>query len=235
MIFIYFYLILFNLIIHFFIGYTPLIVSCFKGYYEIVRILLEKNADINKKNKLGQLPILFCFSRLEEETFKYENKKICMMMLDLLISKGADINIKIDQYSGYTILMKLASNEILDNDNNESILEIIQFLIERGANVNLRGNDNKSVFDVIENSKNYDYLLRILNNTSQSVFFNTLKEESDFNREKMLAENNNIYNNKFVTENETKFPGCRFPSHGEKDMIYECNPNNPRMNCCLIF
>jgi hypothetical protein len=207
---------------------------------------LEKNADINKKNKLGQLPILFCFSRLEEDTFKYENKKICMMMLDLLISKGADINIKIDQFSGYTILMKLASNEILDNDNNESILEIIQFLIERGANVNLRGNDNKSVFDVIENSKNYDYLLRILNNTSQSVFFNTLKEETDIEREKMLAENNHNNNNnknKYKcnineNENEMKLPGCRFAFPmvgGEKDVIYDCNPNIPRMNCCLIF
>ena len=198
-----------------------------------MRILLEKNADINKKNKLGQMPILFCFSRLEEESFKYENKKICMMMIDLLISKGADINIKIDQISGYTILMKLASNDIMENDKSESVLEIIQFLIERGADVNLRGNDNKSVFDVIENSKNYDSLLRILNNTSQSVFFNTLKEDAEIDKEKIIA------------ENDAKLPGCSFPipvgvwgfNENEKDVIYEenFNNNNNRMNCCIIF
>jgi len=34
-------------------GFTPIMVACFKGYYEFVRILLERNADVNLCNKLS--------------------------------------------------------------------------------------------------------------------------------------------------------------------------------------
>ena len=92
-------------------SYTPLMVACFKGFYEIVRLLLDKKANVNKLNRLGQKPILFCFSRLEETFYKFENKKICIMLLDSLLSRGAGINIRIDKKQGYTVLMDLESTE----------------------------------------------------------------------------------------------------------------------------
>ena len=118
--------------------YTPLMVGCFKGFYEIVRLLIEKNANIKKANRLGQFPILFCFSRLEENFFKYENKKICMMLVDLLLSKGADLNVRIDDKLGYTILMKLVSTQFLNKEKFYNTIEIIRFLLERGADPNLK-------------------------------------------------------------------------------------------------
>ena len=51
-------------------------ISCYKGNYEIVRILLELKGDINLPNKKDQLPFIFSLSRLDQNSFKYENKKI---------------------------------------------------------------------------------------------------------------------------------------------------------------
>ena len=56
--------------------YSPLMISCYKGNYEIVRILLELKGDINLPNKKDQLPFIFSLSRLDQNSFKYENKKI---------------------------------------------------------------------------------------------------------------------------------------------------------------
>jgi len=42
-------------------GFTPVMVSCFKGYYEFVRILLERNADVNLCNKLSNFIIIIFF------------------------------------------------------------------------------------------------------------------------------------------------------------------------------
>ena len=108
--------------------YSPLIISCYKGYYEIVRILLEMKADINLPNKNGQLPFIFCFSRLDQISFRYENKKICMMLIDLLLSYGADINSIFDKEKGYTVIMKLLSCEIINDERFDIIFEIIKFL-----------------------------------------------------------------------------------------------------------
>lgn len=162
--------------------YTPLMVACFKGFYEIVRLLLERKANVNKMNRLGQKPILFCFSRLEENNFRYENKKICMMLLDLLLAKGADINIRIDEKEGYTVLMKLASTEILTKEKLNNTIDIIQFLIERGADPTIRGYNNKSVYDVIcENNDNSykEELIYVLKNSKQIVFYNDSSIVSD--------------------------------------------------------
>jgi ankyrin repeat protein len=38
-------------------GYTPLMLASFRGYYEILRILLERKADVNKTNSQGILMI----------------------------------------------------------------------------------------------------------------------------------------------------------------------------------
>jgi ankyrin repeat protein len=152
--------------------YTPLMVASYKGYYEIARILLDRNANVHKSNRLGQKPILFCFSRLEETYYKYENKKICMMLIELLLSKGADINLRIDNKLGYTVLMKLVSCDINDKDKLNSTIEIIKFLIERGADIKLKSLDSKNVYDVLNyNSIFKDEIISVLKTTKQVYFY----------------------------------------------------------------
>lgn len=151
------------------------------------------------------------------------------MMIDLLLSKGADINIRIDKKSGYTILMKLAASEIIEKEKADNTLEIIQFLIERGANIYLKGNDNKSVFDLIQGSNYYEHLLKILNNTNQTVFFNTVNIESEPSEGAKLNDSSSKGN--FLCglgfNNKSDY------MDGEKDVVLESNTY--KLNCCEIF
>ena len=161
--------------------------------------MLKVSESYNK----GQTPILFCFSRLEEQRYKYENKKICMMMIELLLSNGANINVRIDSGMGYTVLMKLVSSEIFDKEKLNNTLEIIQFLIERGADINMKGFDEKNVLDVVRNSNFRDEILKVIINTKQIYFYinnniDTLSPET----------NKNTTNNDFYDANITKTNCC---------------------------
>ena len=178
-------------------------VASFKGYYEIVRILLDRNADVNKTNSQGQTPILFCFSRLEEQRYKYENKKICMMMIELLLTHGANINVRIDSGMGYTVLMKLVSTEIFEKEKLINTIEIIQFLIERGADKNIKGYDGKTVYDVLKNSNFKEEILSVLDTNKQIYFYSnkTLTIDSS-------TKTNNVVEN-FYDTNVTKTNCCQ--------------------------
>jgi len=94
------------------------------------------------------------------------------MMIDLLMEFGADINIRVDNTTGYTILMKLVTIDNMDYEKYENTVEIIKFLIERGANLNMKGFDGLTVYDLIKHNIYQKDLLEILNGGRQTVFFN---------------------------------------------------------------
>jgi ankyrin repeat protein len=72
------------------------------GNYEIVCLLAEYGADVNELDSMDQSPLIYCFSRLNEDENYYENKALALKMADVLLSYGANIN----QLShGRTILM----------------------------------------------------------------------------------------------------------------------------------
>jgi hypothetical protein len=216
-------------------SYTPLMVACFKGFYEIVRLLLDRKADVNKLNRLGQKPILFCFSRLEETFYKYENKKICMMLLELLLSRGADINIRIDEKQGYTVLMKLASTEFNSREKLNNTLDIIKFLMERGADANLVGYNNKSVYDVINcnTDKPYrDELVRVLQTTKQTIFYDQEIRESNVMMERE-GEDNSVNSGSINGASPIRKPNMR-RSLGSESTCIVLEPNETRMNCCIL-
>ena len=151
--------------------YSPLMISCFKGYYEIVRKLLENNANIRQKNINGQEAFVFCFNRLEQKTFLYENKKLCFMLIELLIEYGADINIPFDNKKMNSILMKLLYGDIKDEQKCFAICDVIKFLIEKGIDINYKNKANKNIFFILKNNnkilpKYKQEILTILNNYS---------------------------------------------------------------------
>jgi ankyrin repeat protein len=47
-------------------GQTPLTISALTGNYEIMKLLVDGNAEVNKPNTFNQTPFICCFARLEE-------------------------------------------------------------------------------------------------------------------------------------------------------------------------
>ena len=73
-------------------GYTALSAACIAGNYDIVCLLAENGADVNLLDEMQQSPLIYCFSRLNEDENYYENKALALRMADKLLKAGADIN-----------------------------------------------------------------------------------------------------------------------------------------------
>lgn len=207
-------------------------ISCYKGNYEIVRILLELKGDINLPNKKVQLAFIFSFSRLDQNSFKYENRKICMMLVDLLLSYGANINSTFDNEKGYTVIMKLLSCEINSDDKFESLSEIIKFLLQRGSNVEIKGKDNKNIFDILRENKKILTKYKgefyfILENTKQHIFFDNGTCEYD-----NTTSNTNlssIYQVKHIRNLSSLYNGIK-----NNEIVFQTD-DSYGANCCEIF
>jgi len=89
-----------------------LFISCQYGYLEIVKLLLENSANINKKNNNGMNSLIYAFM--------YGNLEI----VKLLIKNGADIN---DNNNKTSLIFAC----------NFGHLEIVKLLIKNGANTTL--------------------------------------------------------------------------------------------------
>ena len=113
---------------------TGLIYAIHKGYYDIVKILIDAGADINKQNKLGG-------TALSVAAFN-EDKEI----LKLLIDNNINLNSKLKK-DGHTPLI-CASHE-----NNTDIVKI---LVEAGADVNIKDNDNMTALNYAVYNDNYE-------------------------------------------------------------------------------
>ncbi len=132
--------------------YTPLIIASEKGHFEIAKVLIENGADTNKGNIFNYAPLI-----IATENGHFEIAK-------LLIENGADVNgayvndegVKKINPSKYTplgaaseigplelvqLLIKHGANvkdasDALINASYRGRLDIIKFLIEKGADVN---------------------------------------------------------------------------------------------------
>jgi len=63
-----------------------------EGNFEIVCILAQNGADVNKLDCMQQSPLLYCISRMNENKNYYENKALALKMADILLAHGADPN-----------------------------------------------------------------------------------------------------------------------------------------------
>ena len=169
--------------------------------------------------------IIPIYVRRVKEFYIFENKKICMMLVDLLLSYGADINSRFDNIKGYTILIKLVSGEIKNIDKLNTVKEMAKFLLERGADPTLRGKDEKSIIDIVKNSSailtHYkEELIEVLSNTKQLYFFNDenfIKRGDKIGKGHMRSLTGVPFLNKTIGN----------------EVVFETNEDN--MNCCLLI
>ncbi len=113
-------------------GLTPLLYAARDGRTEIARTLVAAKADVNQTDPNGITPLLMAISNNHMDTARF------------LIESGGDINAS-DWY-GRTPLWTAVEVRNMDIDNasftndvdRQPVLEMIQLLLERGANPNPR-------------------------------------------------------------------------------------------------
>jgi len=170
-------------------GFTSTSIACATGNYEILRILVENGADINKENTFNQPPLFYCFTRLQEETNVFENHLICMKMADLLLQSGALIDYIVEKTKGYTLLLQFCAIKLELTDREKEInLKVVRFLLERGANRNIKSKKGKTVYELAEKHCNrieVQHLLKTVHpmvigtdSTQASGFYKVTKKKS---------------------------------------------------------
>lgn len=129
---------------------TPLAIACKSGNYDIMKLLLDHRAGANLPNAFNQVPLVFCFGRLEEASNVFENRRLAFKMADLLIEFGADVNWIVDKDKGYTMLMQYCSiKHELDEREKETNKAVIKFLLSRGASKELTSlKKGKSIYEI---------------------------------------------------------------------------------------
>ena len=126
-------------------GHTALMNAAFNGSYKIVQALIGKGADVNAKTK-GPLnnPSLGGYTALHAaiEGSAFGNLAGTIRIINLLLNHGADIN----GGDGFTPLMGAAV---------QGEEEIIELLLSKGANPNLKDSEEHTALDFIKNGRAY--------------------------------------------------------------------------------
>lgn len=114
-------------------GLTPLITAIINHDTEMTRLLLEYHADTNVSDNDGWTPLMIAIANNENtvNNIPQDNTEIIKMLLE----RNADINKSNDD--GYTPMIICAMNGEMD---------IMKMLVDKGANVNEKDNENISVF-----------------------------------------------------------------------------------------
>ncbi|XP_052073385.1 uncharacterized protein LOC127711392 [Mytilus californianus] len=101
--------------------YPPLIASCERGHEEVVKLLIDKEANANQSGHLGTTPTIAAIQNNH------------MNLVKILIDNGADINK--DDHNGMTPFLWAC---VLQRE------DIVNFLIDKEANINETSRDGSS-------------------------------------------------------------------------------------------
>ena len=115
---------------------TLLQTAASEGYYDIVKELLNHQADVNVQNLFGDTALMCASYGGHREIVKE------------LLSHHADVNVQSNY--GNTALHKTLMREI-----NDTRIGIVKLLLSEGADVEKVNRDNKSVTHLAENSQNH--------------------------------------------------------------------------------
>jgi len=106
-------------------GHTPLLNASFMDRTDIVKLLLDRGANIDVKNKYGCTPLTLASGRGHLNT------------VGLLLSRGADVDV-ISFYAGNTALLLSSLN---------GYVEIVELLLHHCTNINVTNKDGRTCFD----------------------------------------------------------------------------------------
>jgi uncharacterized protein len=112
-------------------GFTPLHFAAFFGHPDAAKLLVERDADLEARSTNEQFALDAAPLHSASAAGQLE---VCRVLLDA----GADVNAV--QHGGYTALLDAAANK------NQ---ELVDFLLERGAERSARLDDGRGVDDLL--------------------------------------------------------------------------------------
>lgn len=121
-------------------GWTPLMIAVAEGHKDVVRLLIERGANVNARNKLGRTPIMFAA--------RYGYTEIVQLLADA----GAELNAIA---SDMTPLMAASM---------EGHTETVKKLISLGADVNVLNSVNDDALQLAVEKAHHDVAKTLLEN-----------------------------------------------------------------------
>jgi len=171
---------------------SPLTFLCMLCEIKLVKLLIQKGADVNVVDNNGHTPLIvviishLVYHQIKTEIFISDEKKYQenvetnqKNIIELLIKNGADINIKVKNLS------------ILDYACMFSDIEIIEILIKNGADVNSKDN-------------NMSLLAYILLMSKESLILVTYDKEIDFDKAFLNFDKNRLKIAQLLIDNGAK-------------------------------
>ena len=184
-------------------GETPLYRAVRFDCVEVVRFLLDHDADVNLCDLEGNTPLIamgiFIASGTRGESDEFA-------IAEMLLAKGADVNAQ-------NVFGRSALHEVAE-DHMSRFLETAQLLIVNGADVNLQALDGKTALSVAANIGTVD-MVELLIKHGAKVDIVDIENESPISRatfredKKMLA--------LLVEHSENKSPALETPEAIESD------------------
>ena len=136
-------------------GNTALYYAALNGDVSIVRILIEHGAAIDPVNKDDCTPLEKAAENYIKEGDSFhankDNIQLYQQTISLLVDAGADINRwRNDRASGtrMTVLLQAVTKLGMDRQNTKQHAELVQFLLELGANPNLMTPQKSPLYEV---------------------------------------------------------------------------------------
>ncbi len=148
-------------------GNTALHSAAHYGRIDTIKFLLDKGANVSARNNDNDTPIIrICYglSKVKESNL--------LECLDILLKAGADINAQGN--SGFTVLINMMQLKVYKEDFDEYAvpsLKAMQFLIDNGADINLKNAKAYNIFFFSLEYAGYVYKGRILPNEVIEFFF----------------------------------------------------------------